>query len=83
MWLMLFGYLSYVLQTKKDKTFLETYFIVLQSPSFHMYSTTQTVPTIIPIDTAFTVGQGPYDSYLTDTEKKLWYPTLKHQMVVL
>nr|UHK04350.1 MAG: ORF1 [Torque teno midi virus] len=83
MWLMLFGYLSYVLQTKKDKTFLETYFIVLQSPSFHMYQTTQTVPTIIPIDTAFTVGQGPYDSYLTETEKKLWYPTLKHQMVAL
>ncbi len=74
-WLMLFGYLDYVLQTKKDKTFLNTYYMVLESPAFHIYSTTQTVPQIIPIDKTFIQGQAPYNEYVTDT--------MKNTMVIL
>nr|UHK06811.1 MAG: ORF1 [Torque teno midi virus] len=82
-WLMLFGYLDYVLQTKKDKTFLNTYYMVLESPAFHIYSTTHTTPQIIPIDKTFIQGQAPYNEYVTDTMKTQWYPTIQKQLETL
>nr|UHK04700.1 MAG: ORF1 [Torque teno midi virus] len=83
LWLMLYGYISYILQTKKDKTFLDTYYMVITCPSIHIYKTSQTTTHLIPIDTAFTVGQAPWDQVITDTQRTNWYPTLRHQLVVL
>nr|UHK04368.1 MAG: ORF1 [Torque teno midi virus] len=80
LWLLLYGYISYVLQTKNDKRFLDQYYIVFQCPAIYRYPKTHTTLPIIPIDAAFTQGKAPYDQVLTDTQKKLWYPTLRWQM---
>nr|UHK05899.1 MAG: ORF1 [Torque teno midi virus] len=79
LWLMLWGYLNYVVQTKKDKTFLKTYYLVIICPSMHIYHQT-TGSEMIIIDKSFVQGKNPYDEYITDTQKLMWYPTIEHQI---
>nr|UHK04409.1 MAG: ORF1 [Torque teno midi virus] len=83
LWLMLWGFTNYILLVKKDKTFLNTHFLVIQSPAIYIYKTSQTVPLFIPVDDSFIKGRAPYEEYLTDTMKVNWYPTFKHQMETL
>lgn len=80
LWLLLFGYLSYVLQTKNDKRFLDTYYLVIQCPSIYRYPTTHTTLPVIPIDPSFITGTTPYGEVITQTQKNNWYPTLRHQI---
>nr|UHK04411.1 MAG: ORF1 [Torque teno midi virus] len=80
LWLMLYGFSNYVLLAKKDKTFLSTHYIVLESPAIYIYQTSQTKPQIIPVDSTFINGQPPYGEYLLESMKTNWYPTFKHQV---
>lgn len=80
LWLMLYGYLNYVLQTKKDKRFLDTYYIVFECPSIYRYNTTHTSPQIIPIDESMMLGLAAWKEDPTQTQQTQWYPTVLHQL---
>nr|UHM26619.1 MAG: ORF1 [Torque teno midi virus] len=80
LWLMFWGWLDYVLTMKKDKTFLDSYYILIQSPAIKTFPTTSTQTTFIPIDKAFYDGRDPYTNYLTVKQKQLWFPTVKKQL---
>lgn len=80
LWLMLYGFSNYVLLAKKDKTFLNTHYVVLECPAIYIYQTSQTKPQIIPLDSTFINGQPPYGEYLLESMKTNWYPTFKHQV---
>lgn len=83
LWLMAYGWLTYVLQMKKDKRFLDTYYIVWESPAIYRYTTTQTTHQLILLDESFMKGLSAYSELPTETEKTAWYPTVKHQIETL
>ena len=77
---LLHGWLDYVIAMKNDKTYLDTYYIVIQSPAIHPYAEVGTLNYFIPIDMNFWLGKAPFEEYLTDKMKTNWCPTLKHQV---
>nr|UHM25992.1 MAG: ORF1 [Torque teno midi virus] len=80
LWLMLYGFFSYVLTVKKDKQFLDQHYLVMQSPSLYFLPGVVKNSKVIPIDLNFINGNAPYNEYLTDFMKNHWYPTIKHQV---
>nr|UHK03826.1 MAG: ORF1 [Torque teno midi virus] len=83
LWLGLFGYLSWVITIKKDKTFLKTHAVVLQSPAIYPYAQIGVKNFFVPIDETMVNGKAPYDEYLTSKMKQNWYPTVDHQLQTL
>lgn len=77
LWLMLFGFLSWVQKKKQDQGFLQNYYLIIRSPFIHPKRAGP--PDWIPIDNNFYLGKAPYEEYLTTTSKAAWYPTLEHQ----
>lgn len=78
-WLMLYGFSSYINLVKQDKTFLKTHFLVIETSAIYIYNTTQTVRKFIVVDPSFINGLAPYDIDPTQTQKQYWYPTYLHQ----
>ncbi len=78
-WLMLYGFTSYINLVKKDKTFLKTHFLVIETSAIYIYQTTQTVRKFIVVDPSFINGLAPYDIDPTETQKQYWYPTYLQQ----
>nr|UHM26196.1 MAG: ORF1 [Torque teno midi virus] len=82
LWMAFFGFYNYIEKVKKDKGWLKTAMFVCQSPAIELI--TPTTQTVFPIlDDSFTVGKMPFDELLTDQQKKLWFPTVDHQQVVI
>nr|UHM26987.1 MAG: ORF1 [Torque teno midi virus] len=80
-WMALYGLWNF-LERKKNIAYVETGMFVIKSPAIQLIS--KTIQTIFPIlDISFIKGQMPWDQLLTDTDKKLWYPTaLKQQQII-
>nr|UHM26941.1 MAG: ORF1 [Torque teno midi virus] len=80
-WMALYGLWNF-LERKKNVAYVETGMFVIKSPAIQLIS--KTIQTIFPIvDISFIKGQMPWDQLLTDTDKKLWYPTaLKQQQII-
>lgn len=78
LWQLYWGFLDFVKQTKKDSTFLNTYYTVFESK--YLEPAVSTSKLYIPIDISFINGKGPYDSYVTSYRKDNWYPTLNAQL---
>nr|UHK05109.1 MAG: ORF1 [Torque teno midi virus] len=79
LWLALFGWSSYINQTKKDPTYLNSYMLIVQSPAIHTIGTTSTAGYYPLIDSSFQKGNMPYGEYLDQNSKKYWYPTYQKQ----
>nr|UHK04386.1 MAG: ORF1 [Torque teno midi virus] len=79
LWLALFGYQSYIELVKKDKTFLNTHYLVVECSAIHIFKTQTIKPQIILVDQSFINGNAPFGEYLTQTAKTSWYPTVIHQ----
>ncbi len=79
LWLALFGYQSYIELVKKDKTFLNTHYLVVECSAIHIFKTQTIKPQIILVDQSFINGNAPFGEYLTETAKTSWYPTVIHQ----
>nr|UHM26390.1 MAG: ORF1 [Torque teno midi virus] len=79
-WMMLYGYYSFILYVKKDPTFLDTHMLILRSPAIKLLSTTSTQDYFPFFDKSFLEGKMPFEEYLSDNEKKLWYPSVKKQI---
>nr|UHM26056.1 MAG: ORF1 [Torque teno midi virus] len=77
LWLLLYGFLDWVLKKKGDKTYLESYVLAIESPAI--------VPKLahgqfwIPIDRNFYLGKAPFDEYLTPQYKSKWMPKIAYQ----
>ncbi len=78
LWQLLLGFLDWVKQKKQDTTFLQTYYLCFHTDAIEPKPGTKQV--FIPVDYNFVQGKGPYDSLLTDWDKRNWYPLLKHQL---
>lgn len=77
LWLMLYGFLDWVIKKKEDKTYLESYVLIIQSPAIFPKKTTQGF--WIPIDRNFYLGKAPFDEYLTPQMQQKWFPCVKYQ----
>nr|UHM26108.1 MAG: ORF1 [Torque teno midi virus] len=82
-WMMLWGFINYVQMKKQDKTFFDTYYIVMKSPAFFPKPQVGAGDYYIPIDYEFVIGTLPYDEYITNAMKAAWWPKLKYQMNIL
>ncbi|UJO01842.1 ORF1 [Anelloviridae sp.] len=80
LWMMLYGYWSYVLYVKKDKNFFKAHMFVLRSKAIKLLSTTSTQQTFPIVDLSFIQGNMPYNEYLSDQAKNFWYPTAEKQV---
>lgn len=81
--MMLYGYLNYILLVKKDKTFLDTHYLLMQSPAFFPKPQIGAGQFYLPIDLEMVQGKLPYDEYITETMKARWYPTIRNQIKIL
>lgn len=79
LWLVFWGFTNY-LQKVKDKSFLSLHMFVVTSPAIKAGTSVQSKNYFPIVDAKFTEGKNPYDSYLTYTDKKLWYPTVWRQL---
>ncbi len=82
LWMSFFGFYNYIEKVKKDKGWLSTAMFVCKSKAIQLIN--KTTQTVFPIlDDSFTVGEMPYKETLTTQAKKLWFPTVQHQEVVI
>nr|UHK07273.1 MAG: ORF1 [Torque teno midi virus] len=79
LWLVFWGYTNF-LQRIKNKSFFSLYMFVIKSPYIRPGNTVQTKNFFPFIDAKFVEGKNSHDSYLTYTDKKLWYPTVWRQL---
>nr|QJQ71584.1 hypothetical protein [Torque teno midi virus] len=82
-WMMLYGFLNYIQLVKKDKTFLDTHYILMQSPAFFPKPQIGAGQFYLPIDLEMVQGKLPYDEYITETMKARWFPTIRNQIKIL
>nr|QJQ71582.1 hypothetical protein [Torque teno midi virus] len=84
LYMMLYGFLSYVQYIKKASDFFLGYVVALQSPALLPYSQPGAERNIIvPLDSKMPQGKAPYDEDLTDYMKNNWFPTVYNQLDVL
>nr|UHK03812.1 MAG: ORF1 [Torque teno midi virus] len=83
LWLGLYGFLSWVVQTKHEKNYLQHCCVMLQSPSITPYSNIGEQNTYLPLDQTFITGKAPYDEYLNENMKVKWWPNVNRQMQTL
>nr|UHM26422.1 MAG: ORF1 [Torque teno midi virus] len=82
LWSLLYGCWNYVLKAKQDKTFLDFHMIVIESDAIRRV--TGSTQKIFPIiDASFMAGNMPYGEFLSENDKKFWYPTCKKQQEVI
>nr|UHK04062.1 MAG: ORF1 [Torque teno midi virus] len=75
-----YGLTDYIKKSKNDKTFLQTYVVLIASKYIYPYHDVGTKNYYLPIDLTFIQGKAPYGDYLTAAQKKLWFPTIQHQV---
>nr|UHM27499.1 MAG: ORF1 [Torque teno midi virus] len=81
LWMAFYGLWNYILRSK-SKDYLTQAMFVCKSPAIQLISKTN--QTVFPIlDMSFIKGQMPWDELLTDTQKKLWYPTAYKQQQII
>nr|UHM26509.1 MAG: ORF1 [Torque teno midi virus] len=77
LWQLLYGYLNWIQKIKPDEEVLTTYVLCITSPAIYPFKTSDQCHVLI--DSTFINGLGPYEEFLTDKMKQLWFPTLQHQ----
>ncbi len=83
LWMGLYGFVSYVKQIKDKENVLDEYVLIIRSPAIFPYSQIGAGNFYMPISQAFLDGYGPSRQPPTAKMKRLWYPTLRHQIDIL
>nr|UHK06625.1 MAG: ORF1 [Torque teno midi virus] len=83
LWMLIYGFLNYITLVKKDKTFLQTHYVLIQSPALLPYPQIGAGKVYLPLDKTFVNGNAPYNEYITQAMKAKWYPTVENQMETL
>lgn len=79
LWLMFFGLYSF-LQKVKGTSFMEIHMFIIKSEYILPKHHDTTRPFFPFIDLNFVNGKNPYNSYISTTQKQLWYPNCTHQV---
>lgn len=82
-WMLLYGWLSYVQHTKKAPDFFVSYCICIESPAIDVSSTAGATNLIIPIDDTFLQGKPPYGQDITASDLAHWFPDIYNQVEVI
>nr|UHM26045.1 MAG: ORF1 [Torque teno midi virus] len=77
LWQIMLGFADWVIKTKKDTTYLATYYMVIISRFIEPAHTLS--KRYVILDMSFILGRGPYDGPSTDYMKQHWYPNFLHQ----
>lgn len=80
LWLMLYGYTSFIKQVKKDASYFTAYALIIKSDAFYRVTGIQTTGYYLILDKNFINGRGPNDTEPTLTQGSKWYPTLRKQL---
>lgn len=80
LWLMLYGYTSFIQQVKKDASYFTAYVLVIKSDALYRVSGIQTTGFYVIVDKDFINGRGPNDTDPNPLPGNLWYPTLRRQL---
>nr|UHK05881.1 MAG: ORF1 [Torque teno midi virus] len=83
LWLILYGWLSWVQMAKKDQFFFASYVLVIKSKALYLSGQAGATEYIIPLDYEFTQGKWPFDEPVTHYEHQHWYPTIYHQLNII
>lgn len=75
---LLFGFLSYVTNIKKDKYFLKSYLLCFSCP--YIEPQVGTGHYFAPIDQTFLLGQNPYNRFSVHNENDKWFPNITNQL---
>nr|UHK06974.1 MAG: ORF1 [Torque teno midi virus] len=78
-----YGYWNYLQQYSKDKNIFKSYMFVVKCPALKPITQT-TAQVYYPIlDADFVYGNKPWDEFISETDKKLWYPTAEKQQQII
>nr|UHM26009.1 MAG: ORF1 [Torque teno midi virus] len=77
LWQLMLGFADWVIKTKKDQTYLQTYYMVVISRFIEPGHTLSN--RYVLLDDSFILGRGPYDGPLNSYFEKNWYPAFPHQ----
>nr|UHM26814.1 MAG: ORF1 [Torque teno midi virus] len=83
LWMIFYGWLSYVQYIKKAQDFFISYCICMESPAIDISSTAGATNLIIPIDQTFLDGKPPYGQDLTASDLAHWFPNIYNQVEVV
>nr|UHK06359.1 MAG: ORF1 [Torque teno midi virus] len=80
MWLMLYGYTSFLRQTKKDAAYFTGHILCVKSDSFYRVKGHSTTPFYVLLDKNFIEGKDPGGFTPVFQTTQRWYPSLKTQL---
>lgn len=80
LYLIFYGYLSYINFKKKDASYMDAYMFIVQSPAIRRLQTTYTRNYYPIIDKKFMEGGMPYNQYIDNNMKQKWYPNVHVQL---
>ncbi len=84
LYMMLYGFLSYIQFIKKSPDFFLGYVLAMQSPALLPYSQPGAEKNIIvPLDNNMPNGKAPYDEDITQSMRANWTPNVYNQLQVL
>nr|UHM26718.1 MAG: ORF1 [Torque teno midi virus] len=83
LWMIFYGWLSYVQYIKKASDFLISYTVCIECPAVDISPSIGATNLIIPIDDTFTQGKPPYGQDLSTFDITHWYPDIYNQVEVL
>nr|UHK05413.1 MAG: ORF1 [Torque teno midi virus] len=83
LWMAFFGFRDFIQYTSKDKNIMNSHMFVVKCPAIKRLSTTAEQTYYPIVDPEFIAGKLPFDEYLDDNQKKLWYPTANRQTTTI
>nr|UHM25857.1 MAG: ORF1 [Torque teno midi virus] len=83
LWMMLYGWLSYIQYIKKASDFFNSHVIILQSDAIETYASPGATNFYIPISNEFYNGKPPYEEPLDLHWRRGWFPNIYDQLPIL
>nr|UHK07056.1 MAG: ORF1 [Torque teno midi virus] len=80
LWLMLYGFTSFLRDKKHDESYFSAYILVIRTDKVYRTSGIGTSPFYIFLDKSFINGKGPYNQAPNPLAGNVWYPSLKKQL---
>nr|UHM26666.1 MAG: ORF1 [Torque teno midi virus] len=83
LWMIFYGWLSYVQYVKRAADFLISYTICIECPAIDVSSSHGASNLIIPIDQTFLDGKPPYGQDISASDLAHWFPDIYNQVEVI
>nr|UHM26810.1 MAG: ORF1 [Torque teno midi virus] len=83
LWMIFYGWLSYVQYIKHASDFFISYTVCIECPAIDISPSIGATNLIIPIDETFTQGKPPYGQDLSTFDLTHWFPNIYNQVEVL